>query len=68
MRAAGSPCLDAGTDEDWMWSAVDMDGNPHILNGSIDMVAYEYVPPVFSLEIADAFRAAGAGVRLRWNS
>ena len=51
-----------------LFHAVDMDGNLHILNGSIDMGAYEYGPPVFSLEIAEVIRAAGAGVRLRWNS
>jgi len=46
-----SLCIDAGMNEDWMWEAVDADGNPRILQGktsmTVDMGAYEYVsePP-----------------------
>jgi len=48
---AGSPCIDAGMNEDWMADAdaVDLDGNPRISNGTVDMGAYEWfgsVPPV----------------------
>ncbi len=36
-----SPCIDSGVNEDWMWEAVDLDGNPRILHGTVDMGAYE---------------------------
>jgi hypothetical protein len=42
---AESPCIDAGQNQDWMWDAVDLDVNLRILNGIVDMGAYEYVPP-----------------------
>ncbi len=46
--AADSPCIDAGKNEDWVWEAIDLDGNPRILFGRasliVDMGAYEYVP------------------------
>jgi hypothetical protein len=41
----GSPCIDVGVNEDWMTSAVDLNGNPRILLGAtsitVDMGAYE---------------------------
>jgi len=39
-----SPCIDAGTNMSWMWSATDLDGNPRIIDGIVDMGAYEYIP------------------------
>ncbi len=50
--AEASPCIDAGVNEDWMMEAVDLDGNPRIVDGDrdrlavADMGAYEYVPPL----------------------
>ena len=49
-RAAGdfrllpnSPCINAGTNQDWMIGATDIDGNPRIYgDGRVDMGAYEY--------------------------
>jgi len=41
---ADSPCIDKGKNEAWMWDALDPDGNPRVLNGIVDMGAYEYVP------------------------
>ena len=38
---AGSPCIDAGTNEAWMTSAVDLDGNPRLVGTIVDMGAYE---------------------------
>ena len=38
---AGSPCIDAGTNEAWMTSAVDLDGNPRLVGANVDMGAYE---------------------------
>ena len=37
----GSPCIDAGTNAAAAGTA-DLDGNPRIVNGTIDMGAYEY--------------------------
>ncbi len=39
----GSPCIDVGMNEEWMGSATDLDGNPRIINGTVDMGAYEFV-------------------------
>ncbi|MBN1674760.1 MAG: hypothetical protein JXR37_27190 [Kiritimatiellae bacterium] len=37
----GSPCVDAGVNQAWMWGAADLDGNSRILNGTVDIGAYE---------------------------
>ena len=39
-----SPCRNAGTNMDWMWSSTDLDGNPRIFGGRVDMGAYEFIP------------------------
>jgi alpha-tubulin suppressor-like RCC1 family protein len=36
-----SPCVNAGTNQDWMTNATDLDGNPRIICGVVDMGAYE---------------------------
>jgi len=36
-----SPCVNTGTNQSWMTNAVDLDGNARILNGIVDMGAYE---------------------------
>ena len=41
----GSPCIDAGTNQDWMAAATDLEGTARIVNGIVDMGAYEYDPP-----------------------
>jgi len=40
----GSPCIDAGTNLDWMAGATNLDGNPRIHDGWADMGCYEFVP------------------------
>jgi hypothetical protein len=42
--APGSPCIDTGTNEPWMGSATDLEGNPRIWDGVVDMGCYEWVP------------------------
>jgi hypothetical protein len=37
-----SPCINIGTNQDWMIGALDIDGHPRIFNGQVDMGAYEY--------------------------
>ncbi len=43
--AANSPCINAGTNQDWMAGAQDMDGRQRIdrFTGRVDMGCYEYV-------------------------
>ena len=36
-----SPCVNTGSNQDWMTNAVDLGGNARILNGTVDMGAYE---------------------------
>jgi len=62
--SAASPCIDVGTNEDWMNGATDLDGNARILLGAfslvVDIGAYEYR---FDLAIA---RSVEGGVELSW--
>ncbi len=37
----GSPCVDAGKYFEWMDTATDLDGNPRIMNGKVNIGAYE---------------------------
>jgi len=67
--APDSPCIDAGKNEDWMWQAVDLDGNPRIIHGissfTVDMGAYEFGYPFRTLQVK---LGGGNGVELIWNS
>ena len=46
-----SPCINAGTNQDWMTNAVDLDGRTRIRYKIVDMGAYEiiYQGTVFSI-------------------
>ena len=37
-----SPCIDIGQNDTWMQDAVDLDGHPRVINGRVDMGAYEF--------------------------
>jgi hypothetical protein len=39
--AAGSPCIDAGSNA-YVQGATDLDGNPRVVNGIVDIGAYEF--------------------------
>jgi len=39
---SGSPCIDSGENQDWMWAAFDADGGQRVANGIVDMGAYEF--------------------------
>jgi hypothetical protein len=39
-----SPCIDAGANEPWMSGAQDLDGNPRIASGTVDLGAWERLP------------------------
>jgi hypothetical protein len=69
--AAGSPCIDKGDNEDWMWWAVDLDGNERIIDGDedgsdvVDMGAYEYR---FVMRIVEVVASSGGAIELQWSS
>ena len=42
--SSSSACIDAGTNMPWMIGAHDLDNEPRIHDGIVDMGAYEYVP------------------------
>ena len=42
---SNSPCLNAGTNQDWMAGARDADGNHRIILNVVDVGAYEYAYP-----------------------
>jgi hypothetical protein len=39
--SVGSPCTDIGVNQSWMDGAKDLDGNPRMVNGTVDIGAYE---------------------------
>lgn len=66
----GSPCVDRGVNETWMWTAVDLDGNPRVFPGgkslTVDMGAYEYAS--FPFRIVKVEKTALGQQRVTWNS
>jgi len=52
----GSPCVDSGEEEAWMWSSTDLAGTPRVCDGDNDGVrtpdvgAYEFVHPLTDLD------------------
>ena len=38
---SSSPCINAGTNMSWMWLSTDLEGNPRIIDNTVDMGAYE---------------------------
>ncbi len=64
--SASSPCINAGKNQNWMADAADLDGNPRIINGTVDMGAYEYGSSPFMIT-AVLFQSTG-GFKLSWTS
>ena len=44
--ASGSPCVNTGTNQDWMYGALDLDGKRRldVHYSIVDRGCYEYVP------------------------
>ena len=62
----GSPCLDAGTTAAPSLPAVDLDGNPRTVGGTVDLGCYELsapVPLILNLSLPST-----GGVKLQWPS
>lgn len=68
--SVASPCIDVGLNEDWMWMAGDLDGNPRIFYGkrslTVDMGTYEYAS--FLFKVTQITYPDGGNVQLTWNS
>jgi parallel beta-helix repeat protein len=47
----GSPCIDAGSNT-YVVGTTDLDGNPRIVNGVVDMGAYEYFVPMPEIAVS----------------
>lgn len=41
--APSSPCINAGSNQEWMADATDLDGDPRILGGTVDIGCYETI-------------------------
>ena len=46
--ASTSPCIDASFNEPWMFDSRDLDGNPRIIHGKVDLGAWEAPWPQFA--------------------
>jgi hypothetical protein len=49
----GSPCINAGTNS-YVKLGTDLDGNPRIRNGTVDMGAYEFQAPIHYVNLNNA--------------
>ena len=56
--STGSPCIDAG-DNTYNTQLTDLDGNPRIINSTIDMGAYEYGSLIMNVQV-------GSGTNQTW--
>jgi len=64
---AGSPCIDTGENDDWMWDAGDLDGNKRIANGTVDMGAFEFgADPLFPPRLYVDAKASEANDGTSW--
>jgi hypothetical protein len=68
-----SPCVDKGTNEDWMRTAVDLDGNNRMYYGhssmTVDMGAYEYGSFLFRvLKVETVQEGEETRLSLTWGS
>ena len=67
---AGSPCVDSGTNQGWMTTETDLDGNARIANALVDMGAYEYassaVPPAVGTLLCSLYPEDVRAIGGRW--
>ena len=60
--SAGSPCVNAGTNQTWMTGATDLAGSPRILLGVVEMGAYEMGRPAISNSIPTGITVSSANI------
>ena len=68
--SASSPCINAGTNQDWMVGATDLDSNLRIYNSIVDIGCYEYGsrPPYLDAPVlVEPVTVVGGGIGL-WRS
>jgi hypothetical protein len=63
----GSPCVDAGQNQDWMAAATDLAGSPRIFHDIVDMGAYETWPVVPMLRSAGVSKLTDKTATVRCN-
>ena len=59
--SAESTLIDYGSSDDWMATALDLAGNPRMVNDAVDLGAYErpaYVPAEFELQVVSSYGMA----------
>ena len=61
-----SPCIDAGCPTSYLLDTTDLDGNPRIVNGRIDMGAYEAGLPAVEVEVNFTPEMLNCGSEGRW--
>ena len=67
---AGSPCVNAGTNQEWMADATDLDGYARIYGSAVDMGCYEYgstAPHLTAPTLEAPVEVASGGIGL-WRS
>ncbi len=63
--AAGSPCINAGTNEGWMAIERDLAGNNRVIGPAVDMGAYEF--PLAPTGLVAATAGAGGCLSVSWS-
>ena len=59
--AEGSPCIDAGANQGWMAGALDLGGGERIVDGTVDMGAFEFQGAELSVSPTNVAVGADAG-------
>jgi nitrous oxidase accessory protein NosD len=67
--ANGSPAIDAGTNPAPDLPATDLDGNPRIVNGIVDLGVYEHVAPATAPGAVTSLQAlrSGSSITVSWS-